>query len=321
MNHPVPTMHGSLPAPARCPLCDTNETRILSLRARDGTPLKTVLCTGCGLGRVDPIPKANELREFYSAEYRVRYQGSFEPKPYRVLRSGRAALARIAIASQFMEPGQSVLDIGCGGGEFVYLMTRAGFDARGHEADPRLAAYARRELGIAATDGPWEAVRGGADLVTLFHSLEHLDHPVQALRDCAAWLNAGGKLLVEVPNIEFPLTRSSHRFHYAHLYHFNEETLRACAIRAGLTPLASLESADGGNLIAVFSPGHASPSRLTGNCERILRVEARRSEWRYWTSPRTLVRSASRLYRHCGQRIAARSFPNSKALLDSLVAG
>ena len=41
------------------------------------------------------------------------------------------------------------------------------------------------------------------------------------------WLKPDGHVVVEVPNVESTVQAPSHRFHYAHLYHFSGSTLAA----------------------------------------------------------------------------------------------
>lgn len=308
-----------------CPLCAEREAHVLGDRARDGTPLRTVLCVGCGLGRVDPLPPEEAVSEFYQESYRREYKGTFEPQPRHVLRAGRIAIERIALLKRGLAPGQTLLDVGCGGGELVYLLSQWGVRARGHEEDVRYAAYARRELGITVTEGDWSAIRTSPatrfDAVTLFHVLEHLRHPVHALEQVRDWLAPGGVAVVEVPNLEFALTRSTHRFHKAHLYHFNAATLREAGEQAGLSAQELFTSPDGGNLTGRFErsrEGGRGSSRIAGNCERILEGERRRGEARYWLSPGTWMRAWRRWGRSAEERWQVNGNRDRRAILDSL---
>lgn len=256
----------------------------------------------------------------------MEYKGVFEPKPHHVLRSGRIAVQRARMLESWIQPGKALLDVGCGGGELVFVLGKQGVEACGHEEDVRYAHYARRELGIRVTDGPWEAIGhlspAAFDMVTLFHVLEHLPHPVEALTQFRDWLRPGGCVVVEVPNLEFSRGRSLHRFHRAHLYHFNAATLAAAGEAAGLRATDVFTSGDGGNLIARFERGSgiaAAFAGIPGNCELILSRESARSEARYWLAPSTWGRTLRRLSRMTQERVWAGVYRDRRSLLESVL--
>lgn len=69
------------------------------------------------------------------------------------------------------------------------------------------------------------------DVVTLYHSLEHMTNPLKTLNAVQGLLRPGGFLVVEVPNIGSCYSRAfgTEWFHLdvpRHLYHFNRQTLR-----------------------------------------------------------------------------------------------
>ena len=57
-----------------CPLCGSAEAAVAGLRDRQGRPLTTLLCLGCGLYRSDPLPSEEQLRAFYATQYRLEYK-------------------------------------------------------------------------------------------------------------------------------------------------------------------------------------------------------------------------------------------------------
>jgi len=306
-----------------CPLCGSPEAALLSRRARDGSPLTTVLCHGCGLGRVEPRPSPAELTAFYRDRYRLDYKGLLRPARYHVLRAARLARERIQRLSDLIAPGDAVLDVGAGGGEFLYLVRAAGCQATGIEPNLGYAGYARDELGLDVLPGFPEDHDFGPRfrLVTLFHVLEHLADPLEGLRRLAGWLLPGGCLVVEVPNFEFACQHPAHRFHRAHLFHFNSATLRRCGERAGLTPVSTAPSEDGGVLTAIFRMDGAAPSPpepVAGNFERLWKLECERPPIRYWLAPATWRHTAARLLRMTEEHLSARRFPSRRAILDAL---
>jgi SAM-dependent methyltransferase len=296
---------------------------VISRRARDGSPLTTVLCEGCGLARVHPLPDAGELASFYREHYRLLYKATYQPKPYHVLRAARVALERIRLLEDFLARDMELLDAGCGGGEFLYLLRAAGCKVAGIEPNIGYASYASDELGLDVRSGliedqefPAGAFRG----ITLFHVLEHLPAPVQSLAHLTRWLHPNGFLAVEVPDFESTCEHPAHRFHRAHLYHFTLPTLTRCGELAGLAAVQSGRSEDGGNLFVVFrrGPARARPSGpIPGWFERQWRIERSRSAWRYWASPATAERTLRRLRRMAGERLSAKRYSSRRAILDA----
>jgi len=305
-------------------LCASNEAAIISLLARDGSPLTTVLCKGCGLGRNDPLPDPAEVAAFYREHYRLLYKRTYKPKPYHVLRAARVAGERLERIREIASPGQAILDAGCGSGEFLYLLRAAGYRATGVEPNAGYGAYARDELGLDVYVGLIDEqpfAPGSFDGITLFHVLEHLPSPVESLKKLRGWVRPGGFLVVEAPNFESTCEHPAHRFHPAHLFHFSLATLERCAEMAGFSLASSSTSPDGGNLLAVFraESGRARPAgRLPGAYERLQAMERRRTAWRYWLRPRTYTRVFRRIARMLEERFAARRYADGRAILESV---
>jgi len=63
-----------------CPLCDSMHSVVLSRYARDRSPLTTLLCTNCGLGRSERLPPRDEALVYYRDEYRLEYKRAHQPK-------------------------------------------------------------------------------------------------------------------------------------------------------------------------------------------------------------------------------------------------
>jgi SAM-dependent methyltransferase len=296
---------------------------VISRKARDGSPLTTVLCEGCGLARVHPLPGAAELAAFYRDHYRLLYKATCEPKPYHVLRAARVAGQRIQALKDFLRRDMTLLDAGCGGGEFLYLLRAAGCKATGIEPNTGYASYASRELGLDVRRGlieDQEFPAAAFDGITVFHVLEHLPAPVECLARLARWLGPGGFLAVEVPNFESGCEHPARRFHRAHLCHFTVATLTRCGELAGLAAVRSETSGDGGNLFVVFrhDAGGPRPSGLIpGWFERQWRIERSRSGWRYLASPATAERTLRRLWRMAAERLEARRYASRRAILDA----
>ncbi|MCE2947041.1 MAG: class I SAM-dependent methyltransferase [bacterium] len=322
-----------------CNLCHQHAVRVVSLRDRDGSPLCTVMCTGCGLVRADPMPDAAALDRYYRERYRIDYKRQSAPSRRHILRAGRVALDRISRLPrlQRMPAGGRALDIGAGGGEFAYLLGRTtGLAVTGIEPNEGYAQHARTTLGLDLVVSPLnEAMPAGGtfDLVTMFHVLEHLRDPGAALARIASWLAPGGLAVVEVPNVEATCQSPLHLFHAAHLYNFNAPALERLGEKAGLEPVDRWFSPDRGNfsvtlrrpegrpLPAVAGPasGAAEACAMPDNAERVWQVRAAHTPWRHRATLQPLGRALRRAGARAGESLALRRLPpDPRAMLDRL---
>lgn len=98
-----------------------------------------------------------------------------------------------------------VLDIGCGSGLFLSLVSREGAQTRGIELSDSRAAYATTRYGLEIHKHPiesdfWqEGYAGHFDAVTLWDVIEHVNYPLQTLRSAVSVLRRGGLLLIDTP--------------------------------------------------------------------------------------------------------------------------
>lgn len=109
-------------------------------------------------------------------------------------------------------PSGTLLDIGCGTGNFLAAARDAGYAVTGTELDRNAARFARERLGlprildltISAYARANDAER--FDVVTFFEVLEHQADPRDFLKHAKACLKANGCIALSVPNRERWLT-------------------------------------------------------------------------------------------------------------------
>ena len=101
-----------------------------------------------------------------------------------------------------LEPGQRVLDIGCGVGSFLRVVGERGGEPHGIDASEALIAFARNRLPDAdlrvgeMEDLPWE--NGTFDLVTGFNAFFFADDMVAALREAGRVAKPRAPVVIQV---------------------------------------------------------------------------------------------------------------------------
>jgi 2-polyprenyl-3-methyl-5-hydroxy-6-metoxy-1,4-benzoquinol methylase len=291
-----------------CNLCGATDYDVVGRKDREGRPLQTVLCRRCGLVFTNPRPTAAELDRYYQAEYRADYSGAATPARRKVLRGMLGARDRLQMLRPLLRARTTALDVGCGAGELVFLLRREQIDASGLEPGAEYAGFARGTLGVPVETATVDTARVRPEsqhLVTMFHCLEHVGDPKAVLARVREWLGPDGHLVVEVPNVDSTLQAPSHRFHYAHLFHFSGATLAALGEAAGLRSIRTEYSEDGGNLIAVFrrdSSGRPrTPAGLEPHAERLRSVLRTHSPVRHYLSATPYLRTIARLRRRLAE--------------------
>ena len=211
-----------------CRLCRSGRHEpINAWDAKALQPLAVAVCTDCGLVQQVDFPSDEALRIYYSHHYRQDYKQTLVPKLKYVRRAGLVALERIEHL-QTLGLGrlpQSWLDVGAGGGEFVYLARRAGFDASGIEPNLGYSDYARRAYGVEVRTAQLDEVdQGPYGLISLFHVFEHMADPLAVMRRLHGLLDDGGLLFIEVPNL-LQQDASPHNVYFkAHLFYYSCDT-------------------------------------------------------------------------------------------------
>jgi ubiquinone/menaquinone biosynthesis C-methylase UbiE len=103
-----------------------------------------------------------------------------------------------------MQPGDLLLDYGCGGGDALDLARGAGARTLGIDfADSLLSGLRSRGHQTALADSDWQSQvlsAGGATHIRLNHSLEHLHAPQALIADLARVARPGARLHISVPN-------------------------------------------------------------------------------------------------------------------------
>lgn len=234
-----------------CALCASTKADVTVVRdAKSGHLLEIATCQHCGLVQHLNIPSDESLKIYYSHNYRQDYKNTYAPKLKYVRRAGIAATHRIAHLKTLVDlHGKHLLDIGAGGGEFVYLASKSGGLATGIEPNEGYSEFAKQAYGVDIQTKMLDDISSAcADVVSLFHVFEHMAKPKQVMAKLYEILNDGGHLFVEVPNILQNDASPHNIFFKAHLFYYSKFTL----ISAASKYFEPVSVNDTGNLRVIF---------------------------------------------------------------------
>ena len=276
-----------------CPLCG-HERSGPHIEAPDPTPgsaglwFAVVRCERCELSFTNPRPSPESIHQFYSAEYRPHRRPRQLRGPLKRWYPLGALRGRASERRSLPWHGQGrLLDFGCGGGSFLARMAEQGWHVTGLDASVGAVQGVQEKLGLNALVGtlPHPELKPGTfDVVTMWHSLEHVHEPLMVLREAYQLLVPQGRLLIAVPNIDSWPYRWFGKSWFGldlprHLTHFTPKTLRIMLECAGfrIESLRGLRHSDWLRSSARL----ASRQQPTGLLARLLKVKpcARLGAW------------------------------------------
>ena len=222
---------------AACPACGSDQLAT-ALTAEDHTVTRerfeVVHCASCTLRFTQNAPEAEDIGRYYASEEYVSHSNTSKGLVnglYQRVRAVTLRRKRALIREVTGKPTGSLLDVGCGTGEFLRAMKSAGWHTRGLEPDAGARAFAKTEYGLEVTPpGDLFALDGPYDAVTLWHVLEHVHRLHDYLDQLRKLIGHAGTLVIAVPNYTSPDAR-----HYGaawaaydvprHLYHFSPRAM------------------------------------------------------------------------------------------------
>lgn len=156
----------------------------------DNTELKLYQCKNCGFGVFLPMTIGSDA--FYTDISRDEY---YLPDRWDF---------HVAIKALRSYKARSVLDVGCGRGAFLNLVTKQlpYVVCHGNDANPSIRDQlpSKVNLHINLSDAPI-----GLDAVTLFQVIEHVADPLQLLRQSISKVRPGGLVVVSLPDHSGPI--------------------------------------------------------------------------------------------------------------------
>lgn len=140
----------------------------------------------------------------------------------------------------FIKEGK-LLDVGCGSGEYLFVIQQLGWDVYGIELSEKAASYAR-DKGLKVITGA--IIENGHypseyfDIVRFNHALEHFPDPVSTLKESHRILKNNGLLLITAPNVNSIERDIWGKYCWQlqmpeHLFHFSENSLKKLLDKTG----------------------------------------------------------------------------------------
>ena len=161
-----------------CPVCGNNYF-VPHLHCRDHTISKEVFhlikCTICNLIITSPRPESEKLGDYYKSEFYISHTNKAKNILDRIyLLARRYTLNwKLRLVSNHSNPG-TILDYGCGTGEFLRTCKNAGWKIAGIEPSPQARLKAERLNNEVINSSVKDLRPLECDAISLWHVLEHV---------------------------------------------------------------------------------------------------------------------------------------------------
>lgn len=187
-----------------------------------------------------PQPSAEKLPDYYKSEDYISHTDAkrnvFE-KVYHFVK-GIALKRKLKLINEVSGSGKSLLDVGCGTGDFLQIAATSGWKISGIEPNDQARDIANKKTkaSVFDTDQLSKFEAHSFDVITLWHVLEHLPNLDQHFSIFKNLLSPNGVLIIAVPNYRSYDAKLYKEFWAAydaprHFWHFSQDSIKRLGAR------------------------------------------------------------------------------------------
>ncbi len=229
-----------------CPICGSLIKNVV-LQCKDYTAtleeFKLKQCNNCSL--VITTPRPVDLDKYYRSEEYISHSTkakSFTDRLYMLARKFTIT-SKFGLIERNIQIGRthSLLDIGCGTGEFLKYCQQKGWDTTGVEPTFESESRPNEKIYKSLTD-----VRDKTfDRITLWHVLEHIPDIIHTIQWIKNSLAENGTIYIAVPNYNSHDSKYYKKYWAAydvprHLWHFSQQAMAELISNNGLRLVESI---------------------------------------------------------------------------------
>lgn len=190
-----------------------------------------------------PQPSKDKLPEYYKSDDYISHtdgrRNGFE-KVYHFVKT-IALKRKLKFINSLSKNSRSLLDVGCGTGDFLQVASRGGWSITGIEPNTNARAIANKKTNhrVFDQDQLFHLKPNSFDIITLWHVLEHLPDLDSHFTLFKNLLKPNGSLIIAVPNYKSYDAEVYQEFWAAydvprHLWHFSRTSIKKLSNKVNL---------------------------------------------------------------------------------------
>jgi len=228
----------------KCPLCQSEKFSnfiICKDHLLTGESFAITKCNDCSFLFTNPRPLAENISRYYQSKEYISHADKATNLTNAVYKIARHFTLKQKVSLiNTLSDQKTILDYGCGTGDFLLTCKKKGWIINGLEPDDiaRNKAISKTDENIYAKIEQLNDAKK-VSVITLWHVLEHIPDLNYTMNMLKRKLDTKGKMLIAVPNIK-SLDAQLYKENWAaydvprHLYHFSMQTMKLLLKNHGL---------------------------------------------------------------------------------------
>ena len=183
-----------------------------------------------------PRPNSEDLGSYYESESYISHTDSKHTlldKIYQIVKK-YSITKKVRLVQSFMTANaseKSVLDIGCGTGDFLEACQKKGFRISGIEPNEKAKSITEKKLSQKMNVDIFKLSPQQFDCISMWHVLEHVPNLTDYILELKKKLKPKGVLIIAVPNHKSYDAKYYGKFWAAfdvprHLWHFSKKSIQ-----------------------------------------------------------------------------------------------
>lgn len=179
-----------------------------------------------------PQPSAENLGKYYESEDYISHtdgKRSIFEKAYHFIKN-IALKNKLSLISSLQQSKGSLLDIGAGTGDFLFVAKNNGWNAVGIEPSEKAKSIAQSK-GVELKSSLSDFDDNSFDIITMWHVLEHVPDLEYQIKELKRLVKPNGSIIIAVPNFKSFDATYYKEFWAAydvprHLWHFSKTAIK-----------------------------------------------------------------------------------------------
>jgi len=224
-----------------CLLCKGTKNELIVNKVRDSKNHDIVKCSKCNHVQLFPLLTKIKLKRYNDKnlqDLNIGYSGKLED--YRK-KSDIDTQRRYNFIKKRISKKQKILEVGSGHGFLIDIMHKNGYNIIGTEISKNKNKLLKNSTSakILNLDLTKEntSIRNNQAII-LFHVLEHIENPIEFLKNLRNLLSDAGEIIIEVPNEEDTQLKVNSEYsdwfwQLGHIHYFSPKLLKFVLKKAG----------------------------------------------------------------------------------------